>query len=340
VFASYSGNPNYGGFHVTINATGCVRVVVGKNTGTTLGLDYLDFSGTTVISDGVLHNVVVTFRNNWLQVYIDGNLDISTYSFAPVYAGTTYIRAGAVNVSGTNVNFMNGTIDDLYLINGYALDERTIRVKYRAQSAQGTGSFTVTKHALITNVSTYSGGVTLITVYGGTDYSFLNATISNPYYSTMAEPFGFNANKDKWSICFRNSATITKTSPVTQTWYNTLDSSAPVGQIVVPIGSWNGYYQTVIYGTTTAAQSVCNLYCTLSDTNSTETDIGKTVLFGMIMGASGTWGLTLPMNKQISYNVSTKLTQYFNIKVGGTFANLSLGGGFVPLEIKLTSNYL
>lgn len=339
LFQSYSANTNTAGFE-TFVVSNVIAFRTAKNTGTTIGLDYTQINSTTNVLDGNWHYIVMTYRNNYGQLYVDGALEAFGYMFAPAYAATNYVRIGCLNQTGTDNTFANGQIDDLFLINGYALDEKTIRDKYLASTAQGTGNITIQKMAIITSVGAYSGGNTLITSWGGTDFSLVNATISSPKYSNVKVPFGFNANTDKWSVYYRNIATVTKTSPTTNVWYNTGDGGVVVGQIVIPIGYWNGYYQSIVYGTTTAAQSLANLYCTLSDANNTESDISRTVLFGMVMGASGTWGLTLPMNKELTYNLSVKSTQYFNIKGGGSFANINMGGSISPLEIKLISGYL
>ena len=42
-------------------------------------------------------------------------------------------------------------IDDVFLINGYALDENTIRLKYLSNTAQGISDINVIKNAFISS---------------------------------------------------------------------------------------------------------------------------------------------------------------------------------------------
>ncbi len=50
---------------------------------------------------------------------------------------------------------------------------------------------TTVKYFIVTAVGAYSGGNTLVSVYGGVDYTLANAAISTPYYSTAKAPIGF-----------------------------------------------------------------------------------------------------------------------------------------------------
>ena len=76
------------------------------------------------------------------------------------------------------------------------------------------------KYFIITAVSTYSGGNTTITVYGGTDYDLANSAISANYYSMVKSPFGFPMSPAKWSVEFTSSDTQTQSAPTNGTWYN------------------------------------------------------------------------------------------------------------------------
>ena len=190
IFQSFSANTNYAGFYHTIDTNGKIQVLTGNNTGVTAS-NYSTFYSNTVITDNAYHYIVFSFRNNYGQLYIDGKLDSAGYMMTPAYAATNYVRVGVYNITGADSLFMNGQIDDLFLLNGYALDEKTIAAQYAANAAQGTGNITVQKYALITAVAPYAAGVTPITIWGGTDYSLQNAAISNPYYATVSQPFGF-----------------------------------------------------------------------------------------------------------------------------------------------------
>lgn len=50
---------------------------------------------------------------------------------------------------------------------------------------------TTAKYFIVTAVAAFSGGATLITLYGGTDYVLANAAITAPAYSSAYAPLGF-----------------------------------------------------------------------------------------------------------------------------------------------------
>lgn len=88
---------------------------------------------------------------------------------------------------------------------------------------------TTIKFAIVTAVGTYSGGVTPVTLYFGTDYTLANATIADVYFSTQKQPFAFPSNPDKWTITSQidNSAAVLS------------GNIASLGNIKVAIGAWN-----------------------------------------------------------------------------------------------------
>lgn len=298
VFQSYSQNTNRAGFICNIDASSnTLNVLVGKNTGTVAGTDYTLFTGTTVVTDNAWHYAVISFRNNYLQYYIDGKLESSGYCLTPAYAATNYFRVGCRNNAASDIEFFNGQIDDLFLINGYALDEATIKAKYAAATAQGTGAITVQKYGLITAVGAYAGGVTPITIWGGTDYSLANATISNPYYATVKSPFGFNTAKKKWqSLLTINASTTNPTVAVA----NNLAS------VAIPIGEWEIILNGGLYiGVASAALK--GAYVGLSTSSSAFTDTVELYFFGRAYAATSA---TLGFSTQKQLGLTTKTTYY------------------------------
>jgi hypothetical protein len=305
LFQSSSRNTAFAGIEFLVFNTNVLGVVIGKNTGTVADTDYTQILGTTTVTDNVLHHAVVSFRNNYLQIYLDGKLEASGYCLTPAYAATNYVRVGCENLSGTDISFFNGQIDDLFLINGYALDEKTIKAKYDAVTAQGTGNITIDKYALITAVAPYAAGVTPITIWGGTDYSLQNATISNPYYSTVHNPFGFDRNKNKWKVELTSEVDLSQSSPSQNTWYNVGGLS-----ISVPIGSWELYSEVSLYSSTSSAG---NQQCiaTLSTTNNAESDANSFKGFRTLNTSLTELLGEVSLKKNIS--VSVKTPYYLNI---------------------------
>ena len=71
----------------------------------------------------------------------------------------------------------------------------TIQAGHRIWLTQSSTS----KYFIVTKVS-YSSPNTTLTLFGGTQYTLANSTITNPYYSAQYAPIGFPARPDYWSL--------------------------------------------------------------------------------------------------------------------------------------------
>jgi len=238
VFQSYSISPYVAGLSFRIYL-GVLRVYVGVNVGTsTPGLHFTNINGTTTLTDNAWHYVVVTFKDNYLQIYIDGELEAADYCMTPVYHTTNYIRIGCRHLTTTDSDWFNGQLDDMYFINGGVLDGNFIRQHYRANVSMDTSPALLTKYGIVTDIGPYSGGATTIKFFNGTDYNLDNATILSPKYSSSKSPLGFPTNRAKWTVYFGDSSNATVTSPTANTWYKANYTSGNELKIVSPIGSW------------------------------------------------------------------------------------------------------
>ena len=95
------------------------------------------------------------------------------------------------------------------------------------------------KYFIITAVSTYSGGNTTITVYGGTDYDLASSAISANAYSMMKSPQGFPMSPAKWRIFVQDD---TRAVSSAGGWVNPI----PALNVTIPIGIWNIYVRVKI----------------------------------------------------------------------------------------------
>lgn len=251
LFQSYSANANIAGFSLYVGLDNRLCFRIGNNTGASALSSIFSIINPT---DGNWHYVVCTYRNNYGQMYLDGTLEASGYMYAPVYAVTNYVRIGCGNQTGANNIFFNGQIDDLFLINGYALDEETIKAKYLDATAQGVSAIPVIKKAIITDVQLTTPTTTLVTLYHGTDHMLANSAITLPHYSHVKTPAGFNMNPDKWSVQYYTDTDLTQTSPASGTAYN-------IGGITLsfPIGVWDTLVQAMIIANATFASVMPSL---------------------------------------------------------------------------------
>lgn len=226
VFQSHSKQNNLAGFFIQVaKSSGYVQFCVGNNTAQSYGESqgFRSIIAPVDVADGEYHTIDVAYRNNYAQMYIDGKNEASGYVITPVYAAPsqTYIRIGCACFSGTNSNFFPGQIDDLFLVNGYALDENTVRTLHKSNIAKGVDPITVTKHAIIQDVGDYTGTHTPVTIWGGTDYSTVNAPIMNLRYSCHKAPMNFPVDPRKWQIQSVFINPPKKKSPAANTIYNT-----------------------------------------------------------------------------------------------------------------------
>jgi hypothetical protein len=121
---------------------------------------------------------------------------------------------------------------------------------------------TTVKYFIITAVAD-----TTLTVYGGTDYTLANATITAPFYSMVRSPQGFPMSPLKWTQSYSDTTNRIQSSPTNDAWYNINSAS-----LSVPIGVWNVDYS--VFAAAIANQSGTTdqqVFTTLSTTNNTET---------------------------------------------------------------------
>ena len=341
IVQSISMDTAYAGWFIYINSTGKIQVYIGNNTGTVQNVNFSIISGDTDIRGTSYHYVVVTYKNNWIQIYVDGNLDGSGYVIAPVYATANYFRFGVECDAGTSMagTWFNGQLDDWFLISGtagttatggYALDEQTIRKKYEAGTAQRTSAITVTKNFIISLPPTYSTPNTTITMDGGTDFSLTSGTISNVYFSGSKAPKDFNVNSDKWSVQVWSPIEIDQASPTISTWYNIGGIS-----IIKPIGLYKVIYR-VSCRSNLASGSNSNA-TTLSTANNTAAypEYNSKIIGEATVEFTRTEGTT------INFPSLLKTTLYLNASVGASSnSHLYFEGNVTKTVIKATNAYL
>ena len=135
VFQSWSVNTNVAGIALTYSGN-FIRLMSGKNSGSTIHVDYEQVIGGTNLNDNAWHFVVGTWDGSYLRVYVDGMQDASPAAWgnAPGYAATSYVRAACRNVNGSNLTFYTGSLDDLFLLNGVALVASQVAEIYRTDT--------------------------------------------------------------------------------------------------------------------------------------------------------------------------------------------------------------
>jgi hypothetical protein len=143
IFQTYSRNTNYAGIYFYISTTtGYARMLTGKNTGTTSGVDYQQIIGGTAVTDGAWHHVVVTYDGSNLNLYLDGASDASAVAWtsAAAFAATNYVRVGCINNTGTNGSYFQGCLDEVAFFPSNALSLEQVQALYAKSIAHADNS--------------------------------------------------------------------------------------------------------------------------------------------------------------------------------------------------------
>lgn len=320
IFQSYSANTNNAGIVLYINDSNNVGLLIGDNTGPS---NYYNYSGSTNVCDNAWHYVIVAYQNNFLRAYVDGKPEFSGYTVAPAYAATNYVRIGASNASGTDSQLMNGQIDDLFLVNGWAAGEAWVKSRFVANSAQGSSDIAATSYFINTVTEP-----TVMTLFGGTDYSLLNADITNIYYSRDKAPQNFPLNPAKWTQSLGDSNNRIQSSPVASTVYNPGSLA-----ISVPPGVWDlGYEASLVAHKSASTTTQSNASLSTSSSSITDPDFTSYIRSD---GASGEMLLITTVSRRKRIELSAKATYYLVCKTDqASSAEVGFAGLNNPTSIR------
>jgi hypothetical protein len=194
-----------------------------------------------------------------------------------------------------------------------------------------------TKYFIVTAVGAYSGGATLITVFGGTDYDLANAAISTPKYSRVKAPFGFPLDPDKWTVSMTDTTNALQASPTQNVWYNVGSLS-----ISIPIGLWRVYYEaTPEVVVTLASATNYGFKVTLSSANNSESEDEMTARKTSALPAMAGAVDRFSTHKEKIYNLASKTTHYLNVLTGTAGAtSISIRGDDALTIVRCVSAYL
>mgnify|MGYP006921390673 FL=1 len=181
---------------------------------------------------------------------------------------------------------------------------------------------TTVKYFIVTAVGAYSAGATLITVYGGTDYTLANAAITLPYHSSMKSPLGFPVDPNKWTVTTSDTGNAAKATPTMATWYGGAGLSPTGASISIPIGAWFvEYAATVDMTATLAAVGTVGGRITLSTANNSESDAIMSKSFATVFPivTGGVLRVPFSLSPAKKLVLASKTTHYLNI-----YANVSV----------------
>lgn len=305
----------------------------GANTGSTLNTDYINIISNTSVNDGNWHMCVLTWNGAWLSIYIDGVLDVRKYwGSAPVYASPTYPRIGCSGGSGGDGAFFDGSIDEVFLINGYALGETNIKAIYDANTALSS-PLTLTKFGIIT-VCSYSNLNTNLTIYGGTDYVMVGSMITQPYFSTHGHPFGFPHNDTKWTEMNLLNIEQTYSSPTTA-WKTVISLN-------IPIGCWDVFfYGNCGFSSSAVSRDIIDLALSTSTSSVSDPELYDGASMQLAIAADQS---IAPLRSKKTLLLTTKTLYYLIVRqtgaTAGTCSYLWVEGQLYTTYIKARCAYL
>ena len=189
------------------------------------------------------------------------------------------------------------------------------------------------KYFIITAVGAFSVGKTIITVYGGTDYTLSGGAITLPYYSIQKAPFGFPLDPTKWTVQNIQTADAQQVSPTASTWYN------KGGSLSIPIGAWKVNYQ--IHGYIYSDNLAMDYGTTLSTANNSASDTSWVYYSILEATKINVSKLSVAHTREGFLVLASKATYYLNvITTKASMATLYVNSGWSPTIIRATSAYL
>lgn len=350
-----------------------------------LKLDVTSTGATTLNINSLGAKSVMKINTAGTAVDITGGELVAGKYYLFIYDGTRFVWVGAtvadqLYIAGTAGNFIkinsdNTLVDSTYTntsfqtasttipYNGWipitatatsaTLDSPSFEISFNADMTALIGlgnriklTQTTTKYFIVTKVGAFSAGATIITCYGGTDYTLVasgTTAITNVFYSNIKAPFGFPLSPSKWMVSATSTANSAKASPAQNTWYGDTGLSATGISISVPIGVWYSQFKGVAEIVTPATAGSFGMKWTLSSTSSTESDSGySNQALSVQTAVAGTirFSITSPYRP---ITVTTKTPYYLNISTGQTgITTISIRGDIVggTTSIDLTCAYL
>lgn len=158
-----TGGTRIAGIIFRIRTDNRVYLQHGTDINETKGSGWEEPVGYIPVCDGLWHFVVGTYDGSNLKIYVDGNFDTSLpFTLGAGYNASNLVRIGQRNVNGTPDRLFNGSVDDLFLLNGVALNDSQIRDIY--------GSGMKAYYRLENNLTDESGKGNSLTAVGSPGY--------------------------------------------------------------------------------------------------------------------------------------------------------------------------
>lgn len=301
-----------------------------------LDMSSFSVSGTTswVMIDGVdVPATVVRGGSNPTALIQAGNLEIGSYNGGTNLFDGQICQVAIYNAKVTEANVLKTISQGLVgtetsLISAYSLSNSLTDLNTNANNLTAQGSAAATtvdnpfsddtigsiSYGIIMGASFSTNTTLTVQVPEGANLPTTGG-LSTLSYSTAKVPYGFPAQKTKWTILMLNETASSQSSPSNATWYN-IGSQ----QLNIPLGAWDVDYIVNLYGqNTSSAQATVALRATLSTANNSESDIRFTTGLGGDINQSN----AVSLGAKDFLDLSAPTVYYLNSqKVAGTLTEL------------------
>jgi hypothetical protein len=269
----------------------------------------------------------------WFETFVD---ELTTEQATNLQAQIIQLQSGWVPINGT-CSYVSAD-SPIFVMNVPDADAALIDAGCRIWLTQ-----TTPKYFIVNLKGTPSGGNTPLYLHGGTDYTLVNAAITNPYFSRVKEPNGFPFVPSKWSYSTTNVSKTEKTIPTQNNWYGGSNLSPAGPSISVPIGCWYVSMKGLLEIVTPATLGGFGVLGTFSADPLAETLAASTTQFinGQTANALTHRQMYYIPSPFVPITVSIKTTYYFDIRTSqASVSSISIRGDISPSVITLLNAYL
>lgn len=186
----------------------------------------------------------------------------------------------------------------------------------------------------IVTAAAFAGGVTTLTLYGGTTYALAAGAITNVYASRAKAPQGFPLNPALWTEEYVNTSSINQTSPALNVWINPGSQ-----QLTIPIGAWHVEWFANLYALNSAGTGV-SVQGTLSSNPGGSTDQDLTGNpYSSVSGATAV-DVAGPTMRRKLIVLGAKTIYYLLIRPTLAASTIATNGGNGSTTIRAVCAYL
>ncbi len=270
---------------------------------------------------------------NFLRVKSDNTIEDSGYTNTSFQAASTTIPNDGY-IAGLGTWTYSSADSPTFVIATSVDNTGVIGLGYKIKLTQTTA-----KYFIVTAITS-----SLITVYGGTDYTLANAAITSPFFSPVKAPLGFPLDPLKWTVTTTSTSSCAIASPTAAAWHGNTALTPTAPNISIPIGAWNIEYGCTLDTTaTTASVITVGSRVSLSTSATSESDASMSKSFASVFPivTAGVMRFPFTLSPVKVLVLSSKTTYYLIVYANvAQITNLAIKGDLFTTIITAKCAYL